>query len=179
VRARAFHVEDHPIEYIDFEGVIPARQYGGGDVIVWDAGTWAPVRESTRPTRCAPVADRRGAHGTGRREAARPVRPGAHPQDASGKEEWLLLHKNDEFAAAGWNAGTGRGRCSVGRHERLRSRPTPTGSWRSYLPAARAAVLLKPGRRFGAEDWRSWTRSANPGCGRSMGGTSSSLASTP
>src|SRR5690349_18239183 len=40
VRRAAFHVEDHPLEYIDFEGIIPAREYGGGDVIVWDAGTW-------------------------------------------------------------------------------------------------------------------------------------------
>src|SRR4051812_47975159 len=40
VRRAAFHVEDHPLDYFDFEGVIPAGQYGGGDVIVWDAGTW-------------------------------------------------------------------------------------------------------------------------------------------
>src|SRR5579872_5894282 len=41
----AVEVEDHPFDYASFEGIIPAKQYGAGRVIVWDCGTYSPDEE--------------------------------------------------------------------------------------------------------------------------------------
>jgi bifunctional non-homologous end joining protein LigD len=142
VRRAAFHVEDHPIEYFDFEGVIPANEYGGGDVIVWDVGSWAPHKAGEPPDPGRAVRDGElhlELHGAKLRGRFVLVRTRT---DGAGKEEWLLLHKHDEFAQVGWDPDDFPRSVLSGRtNDEVKA--DPDRLWRSDLPAARAAVALK------------------------------------
>jgi bifunctional non-homologous end joining protein LigD len=95
----AVHVEDHPIEYGDFEGTIPKGQYGGGTVLLWDRGTWAPEGD--------PIAGYKKGHlrfqldGEKLQGAWDLVRLGGRRAAAEGEDNWLLIKVNDEAAQPG------------------------------------------------------------------------------
>src|SRR4051794_16720998 len=88
-RRLAMHVEDHPVEYLHFEGVIPSGEYGGGDVIVWDTGTWEPVH--TGNPRAAVEAGELHAEMHGEKLRGRLVLVRRSTSDDG--DSWMLLHK--------------------------------------------------------------------------------------
>jgi bifunctional non-homologous end joining protein LigD len=96
VKALAVHVEDHPLDYAGFEGIIPEGEYGGGTVMVWDRGTWEPEGDED-----AQAAYKKGKlkftlHGDKLKGSWALVRMGGRAGE-DGKN-WLLIKHDDKYA---------------------------------------------------------------------------------
>jgi bifunctional non-homologous end joining protein LigD len=97
VKRLAMQVEDHPIEYGKFEGVIPAGEYGGGTVMVWDIGTWEPEQPDVD------AALKKGdlkftLHGNKLKGSWVLVRTRGF--GGSSKPSWLLIKHRDKYASS-------------------------------------------------------------------------------
>jgi bifunctional non-homologous end joining protein LigD len=137
-RRMAVHVEDHPLDYFDFEGVIPAGEYGGGDVIVWDWGTWklTDADDAIEAVEKGSVHfDLYGRKLKGHFALVRRGRQGA-------REQWLLIHKHDEHAVAGWDAEDHPRSVKSGRtNDEVKSSPAATWSSNALWNAPTAEEL--------------------------------------
>ncbi len=93
-RRLAVHVEDHPLDYGDFEGTIPRGEYGGGTVIVWDRGRWRPIGDPHKGYAKGHLDfELEGEKLRGRWHL---VRMAAKPREK--RKNWLLI-KSDDAAA--------------------------------------------------------------------------------
>src|SRR5271168_4689492 len=90
----AVAVEDHPLEYSDFEGTIAEGEYGGGSVIVWDRGTWSPIGDPHRGLKKGHLEFE--LHGQKLMGRWHLVRMRAKPREK--RENWLLIKGDDEYA---------------------------------------------------------------------------------
>lgn len=93
----AMQVEDHPLEYANFEGVIPEGEYGAGTVMVWDEGTWEP--ESPDPEAALQKGDLKFTlHGKKLRGSWVLVRTRGYGGGSS-RSAWLLIKHRDQYAS--------------------------------------------------------------------------------
>ncbi len=93
VKRMAVQVEDHPLAYANFEGTVPAKQYGAGRVIVWDAGTWLPLHDPQQGVRDGSLKFELHGHKLHGRWAL------IRMHDKGDKEPaWLLIKEKDAYA---------------------------------------------------------------------------------
>ena len=96
----AVMVDDHPIEYATFEGVIPAGSYGAGPVVTWDLGAYEPLDSPDFPGQLRQGSLKFRLHGARLKGAFALVK--LKGPRASGTE-WLLMKKADEHAVSGFS----------------------------------------------------------------------------
>ena len=93
----AMMTEDHPYDYASFEGVIPAGNYGGGNVIIWDNGTWELIEPGDDPVK-ALRSGKLTFRMFGKKMFGEWALVKIHGRAGSKGNEWLLLKHRDEFA---------------------------------------------------------------------------------
>jgi bifunctional non-homologous end joining protein LigD len=146
----AMQVEDHPVSYYDFEGTIPKGNYGGGTVMVWDAGTWEPL--SPVPVKGEYVP------GTEKEAAAMLVKGDlkfrlkgkrlngdfalVHIKGRSGSKgnEWLLIKKKDDHVVAGFDVDAYDTSILTNRTMAQIAGDEGSAEWKSSRPASRGKV---------------------------------------
>lgn len=140
----AVQVEDHPLAYAGFEGVIPAGEYGGGAVMVWDRGRWYPLGDPEAGYRNGKLRFRlEGEKLQGEWTLVRMAQATSAPGE---RVNWLLVKHQDEFArpdaelditelrAESVQSGRGLEEIATGRAPRIAPPPSPFHGRRASPP---------------------------------------------
>ncbi len=135
VKRMAVRVEDHPLSYGDFEGVIPAKQYGAGRVIVWDSGLWLPMGDAAQGFKEGKLKFELCGHKLLGRWTLVRMRSDGEKQVA-----WLLIKEHDKFERASSDYDiTEALPDSVGSAENIEIKPKS----RAVIASAKKTVALK------------------------------------
>ena len=162
VKRLGMRVEDHPLDYAGFEGVIPRGEYGAGTVMVWDKGAWVPDNPDVD------AALRRGdlkftLYGEKLKGSWVLVRTKSGYPPSSGRPAWLLIKHRDEFAstqdvevAKPRSASTNRTLTEITRDDGggTGAAPPATPDERPARPVRRSAPAARPAPRARARKSR-------------------------
>ncbi|VVO35053.1 DNA ligase D [Pseudomonas fluorescens] len=126
VKRLAVHVEDHPIDYVTFEGSIPEGHYGAGDVIVWDRGVWIPQEDPAKAYEKGRLKfELQGEKLSGLWNLVRTHMPGK-------QEQWFLIKHQDNAAKP------------EAEYDVVKAEPDSVLSDRTIVPKARGTDKPKP-----------------------------------
>jgi bifunctional non-homologous end joining protein LigD len=140
-RRLAVRVEDHPLDYADFEGRIPEGQYGAGTVEIWDRGTWEPVGDPAAALRAGELKFRL----EGQRLKGGFVLIRLKPRAGERRENWLLIKEHDTAEQAG-AAALKEADAKPRRSGRTEPKAPVPGAVRGKLPEGQNPTARPPGR---------------------------------
>ena len=140
-RRLAMHVEDHPMDYRDFEGNIPAGQYGAGNVIVWDRGTYALAEGDDPADEIANGKIKFILHGKKLRGEFTLVK--IKPRAGESGDPWLLLKDRDEHADDDYDPADHPESVKSGKTLADVARDPRAKTWQSKPTARHAAATRK------------------------------------
>ena len=147
----AMQVEDHPVSYFDFEGIIPAGNYGAGTVMVWDVGTWEPLSPVPVKGEFVPRTDAEAStmlkdgdlkirlHGKKLKGDFALVRMRSRRPGSKGTE-WLLIKKKDEDVVPGYDIEQYDESALTSRSLREIAGDEGSAEWESSRKASRGKV---------------------------------------
>src|SRR5271169_5089786 len=146
----AMQVEDHPVSYYDFEGTVPKGNYGGGTVMVWDAGTWEPLSPVPVNGEYLPgtekEADAMLAKGDLKFRLKGKRLKGdfaiVHIKGRSGSKgnEWLLIKKKDDHVVSGFDIAAYDTSILTNRTMAQIAGDEGSAEWTTSRPASRGRV---------------------------------------
>jgi len=139
VKRLAVEVEDHPLDYGDFEGTIPSGNYGGGTVQLWDTGTWSPRHPETLEDDWAKGSIKMDLEGERLKGGWALVRLKSDRGKPSKRNNWLLLKEKDAHAVPGEGDALAEIDASITTGRSLAEIAEGKAQWTSSRPTTRKA----------------------------------------